>query len=328
MADYNPETHNFSEAKTASVATLDSITGLLKKAIKGNVVTVAGKKTYDGYIDDEKTIFALEKAIKELDYWINQMPDPEPDHEDESPKTKAEEFKKNIETVKDTLESTSKLNDAYIEMANNGAPLVEFKSVESPVAEWSPTDDDMPYIELWGKTQSNGLAKLKDLNGTVSLRGQYGNFDVESESEFDRNKCRFNVVLAVKDGSGNYVTKPVYNGSGTYEGNTVYLVIRGETVTDGDNEKVGRQYYDFDVKDRTVKIVKIGNRMMAHVGFDFVFPIGASRDKYLEYPEKYFSIAKTLPPYNLEDIDTSDINKYYEENGFWLYVVDNRNEYE
>lgn len=328
MAEYIPETHSFSEAKAASVETLDSITGLLKKAINGNIVTIDGKKKYDGYIDKENNIFALEKDIKEINYWVEQMPEPEPGEEEGSPRTVAENFKKNIETVRDTLDSASKMNKAYIEMANNGAPFVEFKSVESPDPAWNPNTDDMPYIELWGQTYSGGLATLKDLNGTVSLLGQYGNIDVEGESEFERNKCRFNVILAVKNSSGNYITKPVYEGSGTYVGNTIYLVVRGESVKDGDNKSIDPKYYNFVMKDKTVKIVKIGNRLMAHVGFDFVFPVGLSRDKYLEYPEKYFTLSKTLPPYELSDIDTSDIDKYFKENGFWLYVVDNRNEFE
>ena len=56
------------------------------------------------------------------------MPESEPDEEDDSPRTKAEDFKKNIETVKSTLNSNIDLNKAFIEMSNNGAPFVEFKS--------------------------------------------------------------------------------------------------------------------------------------------------------------------------------------------------------
>ena len=40
--------------------------------------------------------------------------------------------------------------------------------------------------------------------------------------------------------------------------------------------------------------------------------------------QRYNEITKLLQDPSV----TSDINKYYEENGFWLYVVDNRNEYE
>lgn len=311
MAEYIPETQSFSEAKAESVKTLDSTKDLLKKAIKGNMTYVDGKKTYDGYIDSENHIFALEKAIKELEYWIDEMP--ESDDESESPRTKAEEIKKNVQTVKDTLESTIKLNDAFIEMSNNGAPYVEFKSVEAPEAVWTPTTDDMPYIELWGQTNSGGLAQLKNIDGTNSYLGQEGEFNIE---------------IAVKNGD-NYITKPVYNGTGTFVGNTVWMAIRGETVKDGDDNIIGRQYYNFSMENQTVKILKIGTRLMAHVNFDFMFPVGSTRTKYLEYPENYFILAKELPPYALDDIDTSSVEntaKFYKEKGFWLYVVDNRSE--
>lgn len=310
MAEYIPETQSFSEAKAESVKTLDSTKDLLKKAIKGNMTYVDGKKTYDGYIDSENHIFALEKAIKELEYWIDEMP--ESDDESESPRTKAEEIKKNVQTVKDTLESTIKLNDAFIEMSNNGAPYVEFKSVEAPEAVWTPITDNMPYIELWGQTNSGGLAQLQNIDGTNSYLGQEGEFNIE---------------IAMKNGD-NYITKPVYNGTGTFVGNTVWLVVRGETVkeTKDDEDNIDRQYYDFSMKNQTVKIVQIDTRLMAHVNFDFVFPVGESRTKYLEYPDGYFTIAKELPPYALEDIDKSNPQKFYEEKGFWLYVVDNRNE--
>jgi hypothetical protein len=323
MAEYTPETHSFSEAKAESVKTLDSIKDLLKKAIKGNIIEDQGKKNYDGYIDADKHIFALEKAIKELEYWIEEMP--ESDDDSESPRTKAEEIKKNIQTVKDTLESTIKLNDAFIDMSNNGAPFVEFKSVEEPEAVWTPTTDDMPYIELWGQTNSGGQAQLKDLNGTISLLGKSGKLDKDCENEFEKNECRFNLEMAVKNGD-SYITKPVYGGTGTYFGNTVYLVVRGETVKDGDDNTIDKKYYNFSIKNQTVKIVKIDTRLMAHVDFEFVFPVGRNRTKYLEYPDNYFTIAKELPPYALEDIDTSDLENFYKEKGFWLYVVDHRNE--
>lgn len=310
MAEYIPETQSFSEAKAESVKTLDSTKDLLKKAIKGNMTYVDGKKTYDGYIDSENHIFALEKAIKELEYWIDEMP--ESDDESESPRTKAEEIKKNVQTVKDTLESTIKLNDAFIEMSNNGAPYVEFKSVEAPEAVWTPTTDDMPYIELWGQTNSGGLAQLKNIDGTDSYLGQTGEFNIE---------------IAENDGN-NYITKPVYDGTETFIGNTVWLAIRGETVkeTKDDENNIDSEYYKFIMKNQTVKIVEIGTRLMAHVNFDFVFPVGRTRAKYLEYPEGYFTISKELPPYALEDIDKSDTQKFYREKGFWLYVVDHRNE--
>lgn len=321
MSDYVPVTKNFAEAKRASLATLDSISFMLKKAISGYITTINGKKQYSGYIDESNTIFALEKAINELDYYISKMEDPEPDSDASSEKAKAEEFKKSIETVKSTLSSNIELNKAFIEMSNNGAPFIEFKSVEEP----DPMDDNMPYIELWGTTTNNEPALLKDLNGMTSLKGTYGTLN--DSTEYLMNQCRFNIEIAIKDRSGNYITKPIKNAQGGYNNNTVFLVVRGETVTDSENNSVQRKYYDFSMVNKTVKIVKIGNRLMAKVEFAFNFPYGENRDKYLDYPTNYFSVQKSLPPYSLNDIDQTSqttINDYYKDNGFWLYVIDNR----
>ncbi len=321
MSSYVPVTKNFAEAKRASMATLDSISSLLRKAIKGYITTVDGKKEYSGYIDDDNTIFALEKALSELEYWIEQMPEPEPDEEDDSPRTKASDFKKNIEIVKNTLNSNIDLNNAFVEMSNNGAPFIEFKSVEDP----DQIDDNMPYIELWGKTTNNEPVIMKDLNGMTSLKGDYGTLD--DSTAYSMNHCRFNIEIAKKDASGNYITKPNKNAQGQYNNNTIYLVVQGETVTDSGNSTVQRKYYDFSMIDKTVKIVEIGNRLMARVNFSFNFPAGKNRDKYLEYPTNNFAIQKRLPPYSLSDIDATSqttIDEYYEDNGFWLYVIDNR----
>lgn len=317
MSEYVPVTKNFAEAKRASIATLDSISSLLKKAISGYITTINGKKEYSGYIDEDNTVFALEKAIKELDYYISKMEDTS----DSSEKEKAEGFKKNIETVKSTLNSNIDLNKAFIEMSNIGAPFVEFKSVEEP----DPIDEGMPYIELWGTTTQGEPVLIRDLNGVVSLKGTHGTFD--DSTDYSMNHCRFNIDVAIKDRSGNYITKPTKNYQGQYNNNTVYLVIQGETVTDSENNSVQRKYYDFSMIDKTVKIVKIGNRLMARVNFSFNFPAGENRDKYLEYPTNNFAIQKRLPPYSLSDIDATSqttIDEYYEDNGFWLYVIDNR----
>ena len=66
---------------------------------------------------------------------------------------------------------------------------------------------------------------------------------------------------------------------------------------------------------------------MARVTFAFNFPCGDARDKYLDYPTNYFAVQNSLPPYSLSSIDQTSqttINNYYKDNGFWLYVIDNR----